>query len=139
LLALAALLLLAGAGCSSPTGPELQLRLAYVTEDGTPPVVDLVTMSDRTVEIVFDTFGAGCHRAGDTRVVLDGMAAIVTPYDYRPPVGTTCTRNRVFFRHSAVIEFPRNGSGSIVVQGLSDEIGPSAFRVVSFSFDVSVQ
>jgi hypothetical protein len=127
------------AACSSPTEPELELRLAYVTVDGSSPVLEVVAVSDRTVEITFDTFGAGCHRAGDTQVVVTGMAAVVTPYDYRPSVGTPCTRDLVTFRHSAVMEFPSSGTVTVTVQGLSDQDGPSESTVVSYQFYVEVE
>ena len=64
------------------------------------------------------TYGDGCHSKGETEVRVDGMEALVTPYDYTAPPGTVCTRQLVSTIHEATVQFPGSGTARVRVRGL---------------------
>lgn len=66
------------------------------------------------------TYGGGCIDRGDTEVVLNGLAAQVTPYDieitHLPP-GYACTAELRFYEHVGHVRFDRSGRATVIVRG----------------------
>jgi hypothetical protein len=77
-----------------------------------------VSTQGRIVRLAVTTYGGGCHAQGETQVVVSGLTADVTPYDYTAPSATICTAQLVSFRHDVVISFDRGGTAVIRVHGI---------------------
>ena len=114
---LAASLVVALAACSNPTGPERVRVLGTIAFRAQEPRISLQP-DGRTVEVRVDTFGDGCREQGETAVVVDGLTATVSPYDYRTATAeTSCTDILQTFEHRAVVQFPTSGAAVIRIRG----------------------
>jgi hypothetical protein len=73
-----------------------------------------------TIEVI--TYGGGCISQGNTEVQVDGLEAVVAPYDhdvsYQLPEDTVCTAELRLFTHRASIRFDRIGTASVSVYGM---------------------
>lgn len=124
--ALAALLL----GCASSMEPDPEVigdrvrvlgTIAGYHEDG--PQITLVPQG-RAVWVSITTFGPGCYRRGETEVEVQGLEAVVAPYNYAPLPGSPCTRDLRSFEHTATLRFEVSGTARILVRGLSTATHP---------------
>jgi hypothetical protein len=64
------------------------------------------------------TYGGGCHRAGEIEVEVQGLEAVITPYDYTAPPGSPCTRQLIMLEHEARVSFGQRGTARIIVVGI---------------------
>jgi hypothetical protein len=77
-----------------------------------------VTQQDGAVTVRVTTYGGGCHSKGPTHVQVQGMEALVIPYDYTAPPGTPCTLILLGFVHEATLRFDGRGTGRVRVRGM---------------------
>ena len=99
-----------------PPGRVLHLGLIAGFNNDDPRVT--LTQDGRRVDLSVTTYGDGCHSKGITDVVLNGLEALVTPYDYTATPGSTCTRQLVSSIHRASLQFDRSGTARIRVRGI---------------------
>ncbi|HEX6940552.1 MAG TPA: hypothetical protein VF158_14140 [Longimicrobiales bacterium] len=80
---------------------------------------DVARGADFRVTVV--TYGGGCLHQGDTEVEINGLSAVVTPYDIdvtpTVPPGGACTLELRQYRHDATLRFDRAGSATITFRG----------------------
>jgi hypothetical protein len=81
------------------------------------PRIDLVP-GNRSVLVRVTTYGDGCHSKGETEVQVDGMEALVTPYDYTATPGTVCTQQLVSSIHETTVPFSGSGTALLRIRGL---------------------
>jgi len=62
------------------------------------------------------TQGSGCHVGGDTEVDVDGLSAVVTPYDYLHTGGGVCNAILVRFGHGMSVVFTEPGDAEVVLR-----------------------
>ena len=84
--------------------------------DGDPQVT--VQQDGRTVTVLVTTYGGGCHTPGETDVVIDGLIATITPWDYTATPGTECTHQLLSFEHRAVVPFSSGGTAQLRIRGM---------------------
>jgi hypothetical protein len=114
----AALLAVTTAACGSPTVSDRVRALGEIAGyNSDDPKID-VRQSGRTVEVEVVTYGGGCHEAGETEVLVDGLTATISPYDYTAYPGTSCTRELRTFVHRATVQFAAAGAARVRVRGL---------------------
>lgn len=105
--------------CHILAGPDEVRRMGsiagYTSDD---PRVTLVQVG-RRVDVSVISYGGGCERQGDTEVVVTGLEAMVTPFDFTDADAQVCTDILKSFDHKASIEFPTGGTATIRVRGLS--------------------
>jgi hypothetical protein len=90
---------IAGVGCSSP-----QIDFPDTVQAGV----------DFNVRV--NTFGGGCHAAGDTEFTVEGFEAVISPYDIERR-SNICTTDLRVFEHEAIIRFGAAGTGYVTVRG----------------------
>lgn len=101
-------------GCSI-TEPEPLPVLATIAGYNADDPFVTVTVTGTTATVTVRTYGSGCSSMGDTDVQVNGLEALVVPYDYEPG----CTNRVLFqFQHTAAVEFDTTGSAVIRVRGL---------------------
>lgn len=85
-----------------------------------------ITLSQvgRDVLVKIITYGPGCYEKGETEAQVEGLNATVTPYDYAPQPGSSCTRDLVAFEHTTTLRFTTSGTATVVVHGLTAETDP---------------
>lgn len=126
-------LLLLGCGVATAPDPEIgdrtpALGTIEIGSDG--PEITLMPLGNRTLRISITTYGAGCYRAGGTEADIDGLEAVVTPWDYVPPPESPCTRDLVSFEHTVNVRFRRSGTARVLVRGLSTAREPYGDTIV---------
>lgn len=99
-----------------PPGRVLRLGLIAGFNNDDPRVT--LTQDGRRVDLSITTYGGGCESKGITEVVLNGLNADVTPYDYTAQPGTTCTRELRSFVHQASLQFAEGGTAQIRIRGI---------------------
>lgn len=99
-----------------PPGRVLHLGLIAGYNNDDPRIT--LTQDGRRVDLSITTYGDGCHSRGITDVVLTGLEALVTPYDYTATPGSTCTRQLVSSIHRASLQFDRSGTARVRVRGI---------------------
>lgn len=115
--------------CSALTGADRVRVLGAIAGylDGDPQVT--IQQDGRTITVLVTTYGGGCHTQGETEVVIDGLMATVTPYDYTATPGTGCTDQLLSFEHRAVVQFPSGGTAQLRIRGI-DRRGRSETNMV---------
>lgn len=69
------------------------------------------------LRLVIWTMGGGCHEGGGTEVDVDGLSAVVTPYDYvRSGGGGDCPSLLAHFDHGTTVVFEEPGDAEIVLR-----------------------
>ena len=65
------------------------------------------------------TFGDGCVSMGETRVEVDGLSAVVAPWNLVPTPGAdvVCTMILKRITHTVEIVFDQSGSATVTVRG----------------------
>lgn len=118
--------LLFGCTLSMEPHPEVvgdRVRVLGTIDVGDGPQITLVRQNG-SLSVSVMTFGPGCYRKGETEVEVDGLEAVVRPYNYSPLPGSPCTRDLRPFVHSATIRFGEGGTARVVVHGLSTANNP---------------
>ncbi|MEO7648259.1 MAG: hypothetical protein ABIV11_08500 [Gemmatimonadaceae bacterium] len=110
-------LVLACAGTTA-TAPDQGRRLGTIAgfQLNDPNVA--VVPDGRTVTVSVTTYGGGCESKGETEVAVNGLTAVVTPYDYTSTATGACTDILRSFVHSTSIQFAGPGTAQIIVRGL---------------------
>lgn len=124
LLALSVLLV----GCMPSTEPDPEvvgdwIRVLGTLDVGDGPQISL-TSQNQSLSIAITTYGPSCYRKGETEVEVNGLRAVVKPYNYAPLPGSPCTRDLRAFEHTATIRFGQSGTARVVVHGLSTVTDP---------------
>lgn len=136
--ALAALALLGPALPAGGTGPAVSRERVIGTIDfhqdpvriEVPPAVAAgVPFAVRLV-----TYGNGCVEKGDTEVRVEGMAAVVTPYDLVLR-GQPCVEILRMHEHTAWLRFDAPGRARVAVRGRREPSG----EIVTFERSVDVR
>ena len=112
------LLILLASGCSVFTDPDRVRVLGEIAGylEGDPQVG--IEQDGRTVTVLVTTYGSGCHTMGETDVVVEGLTATITPWDYTAPPGTACTDQLLSFEHRAVVQFATSGTAELRIRGI---------------------
>ena len=113
--AAAALLALSLAGCGWLTDPDPVL--GHVTDVTAP---DTVTAGQLFTVTVTTTGPDGCWRKASTEVEIDGLSAVIRPYDVdeaEATPGIACTQAIVHLEHEAELRFDSTGTAGIEVRG----------------------
>ena len=103
------------AGCGWLTDPDPVL--GHVTDVTAP---DTVAVGQLFTVTVTTTGPNGCWRSESTEVEVDGLSAVITPYDVdeaEANPGIACTQAIVYFDHEAELRFDSPGTAGIDVQG----------------------
>jgi len=99
------------------TGPEYQVSRGVIDESSTEHVVEL--SSDASVRrpawLLVWTVGGPCHSAGETEVTIEGLHALVEPFDSLDLNCSSPDRIQVIFRHTARLPFAEPGIATIQV------------------------
>ena len=113
------LLLLPAAACGLVTDTYRIRALGEIAGymEGDPQIG--LERDGRTVTVLITTYGSGCHTTlGETDVVVDGLMATITPWDYTARPGTGCTRQLLAFEHRAVVQFASAGTAQLRIRGI---------------------
>lgn len=73
------------------------------------------------VRLAVWTQGAGCHEGGDTEVDVDGLSAVVTPYDYLDKGAGVCTLILLRFDHGTTVVFTEPGDAEVELRYSTDD------------------
>ncbi|MEX0909542.1 MAG: hypothetical protein WDZ58_07235 [Gemmatimonadaceae bacterium] len=105
-------------GCTTTTAPDRVRQLGEIAgfNNGDPYVT--IEQDGRRVDVSITTYGDGCHTQGETEVVMNGLGAEVTPYDYSAARGSFCTRELRSSVHRASLNFERSGMAQIRIRGI---------------------
>jgi hypothetical protein len=103
-----------------PQQQEGRRVLGVIDHHGDPVRVEapaeVARGTDFQVAVV--TYGGGCVREGDTDVEIDGLRAVVAPFDIDVSgPGVFCTMELRQFRHTATLRFDRPGTATIIFRG----------------------
>lgn len=114
-------LALACAGTTA-TAPDQGRRLGAIAgfKPNDPNVT--VVAEGRTVTVSVTTYGGGCESKGETEVTVEGLFAVVSPYDYTSTTTVACPDILKSFVHSTTIQFAGPGMAQITVRGLEGGI-----------------
>lgn len=104
----------------APQQHEGRRVLGVIDHHGDPVRVEapaeVARGTDFQVAVV--TYGGGCVREGDTDVEIDGLRAVVAPFDIDVSgPGVFCTMELRQFRHTATLRFDRPGTATIIFRG----------------------
>lgn len=115
-------------GCYPSTEPDPEafgdrVRIPGTLDFGDGPRISM-TSRDQSLSVSIGTYGPSCYRKGETEVEVDGLRAVVKPYNYAPRPGSGCTRDIRLFEHTATIRFGQSGTARVVVHGLSTVTDP---------------
>jgi len=104
--------------CSGVTEPPRVRVLGAVAgyQDDDPRIA--LRTEGRTVHVTISTYGGGCDSRGDTEVVVQGLVADISPYDYTAVAGTACTRELKTFLHEVAVEFQEGGTARLRIRGI---------------------
>ncbi|HEX7118665.1 MAG TPA: hypothetical protein VF212_07760 [Longimicrobiales bacterium] len=118
-------LVLVACACASGGGAADEPRrvIGTIEHHGDPVRVEapaeVARGADFRVTVV--TYGGGCVRQGDTEVEVDGLSAVVTPYDIditpTLPPGGACTLELRMYRHDATLRFDGAGTATVTFRG----------------------
>lgn len=117
-LAPAAAVLLLGA-CSSINDPSVR-RPALLSVGGNQPEVSVPAQAvvGQPFTVSITTWGGGCIAKGDEEVRVDGLTAIITPFDVDNRSGQmACTDDLRRYTHEARVTFNSMGTGTVRVVG----------------------
>lgn len=124
---LAAALTLTLAACAStpnaneaPREQEGRRVLGVIDHHGDPVQVEVPAEVARGTDfqVAVVTYGGGCVSQGDTDVQIDGLSAVVAPFDIDVSgPGVFCTMELRQFRHTATLRFDRPGTATIIFRG----------------------
>ena len=104
--------------CDSVTGPNERLVVGTITLSD-PVVIEVPDTVSVSVpfSVSVRTFGGGCMRVGPTEVVINGLDAQVTPFDYTVVGdGVLCIQIVSSFDHEASLTFATVGSATITIR-----------------------
>lgn len=115
-------------GCNLSTEPDPEVvgdrvRVLGTIDFGQGPQITLVPQNN-SLSISITTYGPGCYRKGETHVEVNGLRAVLRPYNYSPLPRSPCTRDLRRFEHTATIHFGQSGTARVVVHGLSTATDP---------------
>ena len=124
--------LLASCDSVTVTGPNERLvvgTVAFFSDQVVIEVPDTVSVSV-PFSVSVHTFGGGCKRVGPTEVVINGLDAEVTPFDYTMTGdGVVCTDIFRVFEHEASLTFAAVGSATVTIRG-KEEPGDLPFESI---------
>lgn len=112
------LFILLAAGCSLGTDPDRVRVLGQIAGylEGDPQVS--LEQDGRAITVRVTTYGSGCHTPGETDVVVEGLTATITPWDYTAPPGTGCTDQLLSFEHRVAVQFASSGTAELRIRGI---------------------
>lgn len=112
--------------CSSPTElarPDENGRLLGTIEHyGDPVGVELPSHVERGEDftVTVTTYGGGCIAKGETESEVEGLRAVVTPFDYDAvnlPANAACPDILYLYAHTATLRFDERGEAQVVIRG----------------------
>ena len=118
--------------CDSVTGPNERLVVGTVAFFSDPVVIEVPDTVSVSVpfSVSVHTFGGGCKRIGPTEVVINGLDAEITPFDYTMTGdGVVCTDILRVFDHEASLTFAAAGSATVTFRG-KEEPGDLPFESI---------
>lgn len=100
---------------------EWELRRGVIEFYGDPIVIEhpdiLVLGSSDSVAV--RTYGGGCIRQGVSEVTINGLTAVIEPFDSVHVAAQVCTSELRLFRHVVVVSFTERGTAVLRIVGLS--------------------
>ncbi len=109
-------------GCGLIAGPDWELRRGAIEFYNDPVIVqlaDTVSVTKPTTMSVI-TYGGGCVRKGPTEVSIDGLDAVVEPFDSVHVAAEACTLELSRFLHEVSLQFAERGTATVRVIGMTE-------------------
>jgi hypothetical protein len=108
-----------------PSGWVLERRIATIDHFGNPVFTVSIQVPESVARgqefvVKVTTYGSDCVGKGDTEARVNGLSAVVTPYDWevtRLPPKTGCSIAIRPHEHTASLRFDQAGSGRLVIRG----------------------
>ncbi len=104
-----------------PGGSEWELRRGVIEFYDDPVIIEhadtLGVGSSGSVAV--STYGGGCIRQGVSEVTINGMTAVIEPFDSVHVAAEGCTDELRVFRHVVVVQFTERGTATLRIVGLS--------------------
>ena len=117
-------------------GKEWELRRGTVEFYDDPIVIehaDTFTLG-ASGSVTVRTYGGGCVRQGVSEVAVNGLTAVIEPFDSVHVAAQVCTDILRLFRHVVAVSFTERGTATLRIVGLSrpadDEITVTRHVVV---------
>ena len=127
--------------CSSATEARDETRVlgAIAGYNDDDPRIEIAT-SGRTVTVSVTTYGNGCTREGPTEVNVQGMEALISPYDFEPRPGNfACPDILLSFTHEVAVQFAAAGEARIRVRGRRLQLSPVRHDTITVERTVVLQ
>jgi hypothetical protein len=104
--------------CSQTTGPDRMRRLGTIAGFNSDDPRIVLQPDGRRVVVSVTTYGDGCYTAGETEVVVQGLEAVITPYDYIPAGDAACDRFLRVMVHQVTVAFESPGTARLRIHGI---------------------
>ena len=115
---------------------EWELRRGIVDFYGDPIVIEHADTFalGASGSVAVRTYGGGCTRQGVIEVAVNGLTAVIEPFDSVHVAAQVCTHELRLFRHVVAVQFTERGTATLRIVGLSrpddDEITVTRHVVV---------
>lgn len=109
-------------GRGQVAAPEAEIQRGIIEFDDKPVRItapaSVVLGAPATIDVT--TYGGGCVGKGETRVTVEGLLAVVEPFDRftAPPSDGACADILLRLSHVVTIEFTKRGAATLRVRGL---------------------
>lgn len=93
---------------------------SYVAYTGAAPEVSVpsTVRAGEDLQVQIRTYGGGCNEKGGDEVRVDGLTALVLPWDFdRSTPETPCQDMLRTFDHAATVRFGQPGTATVRVRG----------------------
>jgi hypothetical protein len=100
---------------------EWELRRGIVEFYGDPVVIEHADTFalGASGSVAVRTYGDGCIRQGVTEVAVNGLTAVIEPFDSVHVAAQVCTDELRLFRHVVAVRFTERGTATLRVVGMS--------------------
>lgn len=136
----AALGVVASFSCDGPVAPLQDRVVGYINFAdirGHEPGIPGTATAGVPLPVTVWTMGDGCREGGDTEVDVDGLTAVVTPYDIQIRSTGGCTEELRRFEHTATVVFDVPGTAEVLLRYSTSYGEYSANARKVFSVEVS--
>ena len=106
-------------------GPEWKVQRGVIKHYADPVVLQLAdstTIGTPTIVAVV-TYGGGCVRRGFVKAEVDGLTAIVEPYDSVLVRAEVCSLELKQFWHEVSLQFRQRGTATLRLTGREEPTG----------------
>jgi hypothetical protein len=104
------------------TEPVVELRRGVLEFHGDPPHVQAPATASLGTPVIVTvrTYGGGCIKAGPTSAAVQGLVAVIEPFDSvvtRLPPNWACTQELRLLSHVTTLQFADRGTATIRILG----------------------